>query len=205
MTSSDACLQAQAGLSTAPALLLRGGRLGGRGSDAKAIGDALWTLVLGYLDASLAGDPPSQHHGSHQQHAAGLMWLLTRHRESLLQALLYILAELYHDSNDKESHFAGRLLPFSSCSLLTATASGAGTVQEETAAAAETAVDICLGLKRNAQLWQDVAPRFQRARAIGPLLGCLLPRVLAGQLQSLAPEVMQARTGPLLQQLLQLL
>ena len=76
-------------------------------------------------------------------------------------------------------------------------------MQEDFAAAAETAVDICLGLKRNAQLWQDVAPRFQRARAMGPLLGCLLPRVLAGQLQSLAPEVMQARAGPLLQQFTQ--
>lgn len=59
MILSDACLQAEAGLSAAPALLLRGGRLGGRGSDASAIEDALWTLVLGYLDASLAGDPPS--------------------------------------------------------------------------------------------------------------------------------------------------
>ena len=84
------------------------------------------------------------------------------------------------------------------CSFLTETGSDAGTVQEETAAAAETAVDVCLGLKRNAQLWQDVAPRFQRARAMGPLLGCLLPRVLAGQLQSLAPEIMQARAGPFL-------
>ena len=90
------------------------------------------------------------------------------------------------------------------CSLLTESGSDAGTVQEETAAAAETAVDVCLGLKRNVQLWQDVAPRFQRARAMGPLLGCLLPRVLAGQLLSLAPEVMQARAGPLLQQLSQI-
>ena len=72
-------------------------------------------------------------------------------------------------------------------------------MREETAAAAETAVDICLGLKRNAQLWQDVSPRFQRAHAMSPLLSCLLPRVLAGQLQSLAPEVMQARAGPFLQ------
>ena len=67
----------------------------------------------------------------------------------------------------------------------------AGSSGEAGAAAAETAVDVCLGLKRNSQLWADVVPRFQRAGALGQLLGCLLPRIMSGQLQSLAPEVMQ--------------
>ena len=50
---------------------------------------------------------------------------------------------------------------------------------------------MCLGLGRKAALWADVVPRFQQARALGALLDCLLPRIMAGQLQSLAPEVMQ--------------
>ena len=58
---------------------------------------------------------------------------------------------------------------------------------------AETSVDMCLGLERKALLWADVVPRFQQARALGALLDCLLPRIMAGQLQSLAPEVMQVR------------
>jgi len=56
---------------------------------------------------------------------------------------------------------------------------------------AETSVDICLGLGRNSQLWEDVVPRFEQAKALGTLLDCLLPRIMSGQLQSLAPEVMQ--------------
>ena len=52
-------------------------------------------------------------------------------------------------------------------------------------------MDVCLGLKLNSQLWADVVPRFQRAGTLGQLLGCLLPRIMSGQLQSLAPEVMQ--------------
>ena len=74
------------------------------------------------------------------------------------------------------------------CSIWGVSAGGTG---EAGAAAAETAVDVCLGLKHNSQLWADVVPRFQRAGALGQLLGCLLPRIMSGQLQSLAPEVMQ--------------
>lgn len=52
-------------------------------------------------------------------------------------------------------------------------------------------MDLCLGLDRRALLWEDVVPRFQQAGALGALLDCLLPRIMARQLQSLAPEVMQ--------------
>lgn len=52
-------------------------------------------------------------------------------------------------------------------------------------------MDMCLGLERRTLLWEDVVPRFQQAQALGALLDCLLPRIMAGQLQSLAPEVMQ--------------
>lgn len=57
-------------------------------------------------------------------------------------------------------------------------------------------MDICLGLKRNTLLWEDVAPRFQSANGMRALLDCLLPRIMAGQLQSLAPEVMQVPLSP---------
>ena len=67
----------------------------------------------------------------------------------------------------------------------------AGSAEEDAAGAAETSVDMCLGLERKALLWTDVVPRFEQAKALGALLDCLLPRILAGQLQSLAPEVMQ--------------
>ncbi len=38
------------------ALALRGVRSAGRGADPKAIEDALWSLMLGYLDARLPGE-----------------------------------------------------------------------------------------------------------------------------------------------------
>ncbi len=42
------------------ALMLRGARAGagagGQRADPKGVADALWTLVLGYLDASLPGE-----------------------------------------------------------------------------------------------------------------------------------------------------
>ncbi len=67
----------------------------------------------------------------------------------------------------------------------------AGSTKEDAASAAGNAVDMCLGLERRTLLWEDVVPRFQQAQALGALLDCLLPRIMAGQLQSLAPEVMQ--------------
>jgi hypothetical protein len=60
--------------------------------------------------------------------------------------------------------------------------------------AAETAIDVCLGLERERLLWSDVVPRFAKAGgARGQLLERLLPRIMAGQLHALAPEVMQVR------------
>ncbi|KAK9840784.1 hypothetical protein WJX81_004448 [Elliptochloris bilobata] len=58
--------------------------------------------------------------------------------------------------------------------------------------AAEVALDACLALGRPGVLWEEVAPRFRRAGRLGALLERLLPRVLAGRLAALAPEIMQA-------------
>jgi hypothetical protein len=63
-------------------------------------------------------------------------------------------------------------------------------------AAAETAMDVCLGLKREGRLWSDVVPRFRAAGAQGQLLERLLSRIVAGQLHALAPEVMQVCCSP---------
>lgn len=58
--------------------------------------------------------------------------------------------------------------------------------------AAEMAIDVCLGLGREHLLWSDVVPRFANfGAARGQLLERLLPRITAGQIHSLAPEVMQ--------------
>ena len=69
--------------------------------------------------------------------------------------------------------------------------SGAG--EADAGGAAEAAIDVCLGLNRPAGLWADVVPRFQRGGWQGALLERLLPRIVAGQLPALAPEVMQVR------------
>lgn len=58
--------------------------------------------------------------------------------------------------------------------------------------AAEMAIDVCLGLGRERLLWSDVVPRFAKfGAAQGQLLERLLPRIMAGQIHALAPEVMQ--------------
>lgn len=58
-------------------------------------------------------------------------------------------------------------------------------------AAAEVALDACLALGRPGVLWEDVAPLFRAAGRLPALLEPLLPRVLAGRLAALAPEIMQ--------------
>jgi hypothetical protein len=52
-------------------------------------------------------------------------------------------------------------------------------------------MDVCLGLGRRELLWADVVPRFASPAAKAQLLQRLLPRITAGQLPALAPEVMQ--------------
>lgn len=64
-------------------------------------------------------------------------------------------------------------------------------------AAAEVALDVCLEIRRPDVLWEHVAPRFRGAGRLGALLERLLPRVLAGRLAALAPEIMQACCRPL--------
>ena len=48
--------QASGAHDASSALMLRGGRAGGQRADPKGVADALWALVLGYLDARLPGD-----------------------------------------------------------------------------------------------------------------------------------------------------
>ena len=47
--------QASGAPDASSALMLRGGRAGGQRADPKGVADALWALVLGYLDATLPG------------------------------------------------------------------------------------------------------------------------------------------------------
>ena len=53
------------------ALLLRGGRAGGQRADPKGVADALWALVLGYLDASLPGEALIWHASLHGNKLSG--------------------------------------------------------------------------------------------------------------------------------------
>lgn len=53
------------------ALMLRGGRTGGQRADPKGVADALWALVLGYLDASLPGEAFIWHASLHGNKLSG--------------------------------------------------------------------------------------------------------------------------------------
>eukprot|EP00884_Botryococcus_braunii_P022622 jgi/Botrbrau1/9043/Bobra.0376s0020.2 len=79
------------------------------------------------------------------------------------------------------------LLAYLEASLLPGTASAL-----QAGAAADVAIDACLGLGKPEALWEEVAPRFFAAGEGPALLERLLPRVVSGQLRKLAPEVMQA-------------
>ena len=59
-------------------------------------------------------------------------------------------------------------------------------------------MDLSLGLDRRQQLWEEVGPLFSRPEARAQLLQRLLPRITAGRLPALAPEVMQVWTCGLL-------
>ncbi len=58
-------------------------------------------------------------------------------------------------------------------------------------AAAEVAVQLCILAGRAAALWEHVFPRFQAYDQAAVLLGRLQPHILAGDLPSPAPEVVQ--------------
>ena len=58
-------------------------------------------------------------------------------------------------------------------------------------AAADLALRLCALLNAPDVLWTDVFPRFQEAGHSAVFLQRLQPRILAGQLPSPAPEVVQ--------------
>ena len=57
--------------------------------------------------------------------------------------------------------------------------------------AAETAIELCILIKRAEVLWEEVYPRFHAHNQQGLLLDALLPHILASKLPSFPPEVMQ--------------
>lgn len=57
--------------------------------------------------------------------------------------------------------------------------------------AAEVAVQLCILTGRPAVLWEHVFPRFQAYDQVPALLARLQPHILAGDLPSPAPEVVQ--------------
>ena len=58
-------------------------------------------------------------------------------------------------------------------------------------AAADVALGLCVLLHAPDVLWTDIFPRFQEAGCSAVFLQRLQPRILAGQLPSPAPEVVQ--------------
>ena len=65
--------------------------------------------------------------------------------------------------------------------------------QIQSESAANAAILLCLALKREAQLWSAVYPKFEAARCSSTFLEHLIPHILKNQLTSLAPAVMQVQ------------
>ena len=61
----------------------------------------------------------------------------------------------------------------------------------QAASAAETAIELCVLIRRADVLWGEVYPRYLACGQHGALLERLLPHILASKLPSLPPEVMQ--------------
>ena len=64
----------------------------------------------------------------------------------------------------------------------------------QAAAAADVAIDACIALQRRSVLWTEVYGRFVAGGCQVLLLERLLPCILANQLTTLGPELMQARS-----------
>ena len=62
----------------------------------------------------------------------------------------------------------------------------------QAAGAAETAIEVCILLRRLEVMWEEVYPRYLARGCQGILLERLLPHILASKLPSFPPEVMQA-------------
>ena len=61
----------------------------------------------------------------------------------------------------------------------------------QAAGAAETAIELCVLIRRADVLWGEVYPRYLVCGQHPALLERLLPHILASKLPSLPPEVMQ--------------
>ncbi len=64
----------------------------------------------------------------------------------------------------------------------------------QAAGAADTAIQLCILIKRAHVLWEGIYPRYLARKQQGILLERLLPHILASKLPSFPPEVMQANT-----------
>lgn len=62
----------------------------------------------------------------------------------------------------------------------------------QAAGLADTAIELCILLKRADTLWEDIYPRYLERKQQGILVDRLLPHILASKLPSFPPEVMQA-------------
>ncbi|KAL0048183.1 hypothetical protein WJX82_009442 [Trebouxia sp. C0006] len=62
----------------------------------------------------------------------------------------------------------------------------------QAAGAADTAIEVCILIKRAEVLWEGIYPRYLARKQQGILLERLLPHILASKLPSFPPEVMQA-------------
>ena len=178
------------------ALALWGGRSAGRAADPKAIEDALWSLMLGYLDARLPGGQSSAQFPAPPAHGSDARNTLSHQPSCLIGCLIGMLLVYLGYFHPVDLNWSIPVACHPRYAALHWLAPNfrsvyAGSTKEDAAGAAANAVDMCLGLERRTLLWEDVVPRFQQTHALGALLDCLLPRIMAGQLQSLAPEVMQ--------------
>jgi len=68
----------------------------------------------------------------------------------------------------------------------------------QAAGAADTAIELCILIKRAEVLWEGIYPRYLARKQQGILLERLLPHILASKLPSFPPEVMQAYTDCIL-------
>lgn len=70
--------------------------MGGRGVDPKAVGDALWTLVLGYLDASLPGKVAYLKYVGPKQGGVILLHFCLPHHSAMMMERTALLNGYYH-------------------------------------------------------------------------------------------------------------
>lgn len=70
--------------------------------------------------------------------------------------------------------------------------SNALVLQIQADAAANAAILLCLAIKKEAELWSSVYPKFEASNCASTFLQLLIPHILRNRLTSLAPGIMQA-------------